>query len=356
MKKGMQLLLVLVMVVSILGMSIVGCAKEEAPAPATPTPATPTLIATMKFTFTAGPPHPEYDTFVNFKQRVEEQSGGRIKIDLYPSASLVKEARALDSAMEGVADLAQFFDSKFPDRLPLAGVWALPPIWSTSQEATRWQSELLDEFFKEEAEKLGVHTVFRYQQPSCLLFLRSTEAYGLEDIKGLSIRSVSPLFTECLTALDTLAIHVPFTEIYDALQKGMIEGAAGFATNVYTFKWQETGKPGYIINMGGLNSGSCSVQMNQDVYDSLPSDLQEIINEAGREGSLAHSKVLDGVEATNLEKIVDYGATFIQWDDAEIKRVRERLAPMWDDWANEMDSQGLPGSELAAAVRALAGM
>ncbi|MFC1916917.1 TRAP transporter substrate-binding protein [Chloroflexota bacterium] len=364
MGKGVKIVLAVVMIVSVMGLGVTGCAKEVAPTtpttPTTPTPAKPAPTApapvkpiTLKYAWPIGTTHYLYPGVAGFKKEIEEKSGGRYKIDVYPAQSLVKVAAGIDSLRTGICDILGTCSSWHPGVFTMDNIYAIPGLVQSGVQATALRNELFNEFNKPQWDKAGVTEVGGRNQPPSEVFSKSKPLYTIEDFKGLSIRTVFQPQAKLMSNLDALPVNMPSVDLYEAMSKGVVDAACFYASSVVQENIYETGKPGCYVIIGGVGSGPYQTFMNKEYFENMPNADQQMFMDAGYEWNTVWVPLTeDAASVDAVEFMMDYGIQVIWWSDAEMARLnKEYKEPLYGEWADEMDADGWPGSAMVAKLQ-----
>jgi len=86
--------------------------------------------------------------------------------------------------------------------------------------------------------------------------------------------------------------------------------------------------------------------INLDTWNSLPPDIQNLIDEIGAEMPKVGAEMYAADDEMWLSKMKEEGMTFTTWSEAEATKAREMVLPLWDKWAEDMTANGLPGTEI----------
>ncbi|HEY5790869.1 MAG TPA: TRAP transporter substrate-binding protein, partial [Gammaproteobacteria bacterium] len=158
-------------------------------------------------------------------EKVEKDSGGRIKVELYPSMQLGGKPPALfDQVKDGVVDIVWTLPGYTPGRFPKTEVFELPFLPSVSAEATSraawdyYDANLRDEF-------KDVHIVAVHVHGPGLLHLKKG-VHKLEDMQGLKVRGPTRLANKLIERLGATPVGMPVPAVPEALSKGVIDGTA----------------------------------------------------------------------------------------------------------------------------------
>lgn len=286
-------------------------------------------------------------------QQVEEQSGGRLKFELYPAMQLGGAPPTLyDQAKDGVVDVIWTVLGYTPGRFPKSEVFELPFLM-TNGEATSVafhqyvEANAMDEYAG--VKLLCVHA----HGPG--LFHTVDPVTKLEDLKGMKIRGGSRIINDMLTRLGAEPVGMPVPQVSEALSKGVITGT--------TIPWEVTPslKVAELVKnhtgfsgKHGLYTQTFGFTMNLDRYNSLPDDLKAIIDaNSGIETARKFGQAMDEGDRIGLKIAQDLGNNIVTLDEAETARWKEASRPTIDQWYADMQAAGVDGKALHEAAMAL---
>jgi len=285
---------------------------------------------------------------------VEAESGGRIRIEHYPSMQLGGAPPALyDQARDGVVDIVWTVLGYTPGRFPRAEAFELPFMVTTAEATSRAfdayaRAYAMDEFA--EVRPLVFHT----HGPG-LLHVRGAGVTRLEDMKGLTLRGPTRIVTGMLGDLGATAVGMPVPAVPEALSKGVIDGVA--------IPWEVTLplKVAELVSTHtelsgdrGLYTATFILAMNKDSYNALPDDLKAVIDRhSGAETAALFGRAMDEVDVIGRARAVAAGNTVIVLDAAEVARWRAASAGVVDRWLAEIAARGIDGAALLQATQAL---
>jgi len=178
----------------------------------------------------------------------------------------------------------------------------------------------------------------------------------LEDLKGLKIRVSGGPPTDQMRALGGVPMLLPQPDTYDALDKGVIDGAAASWEAMYGFRFYEVASNYTIVPMSGVYF---SMVMNKQKWNSLPKDIQDaIMSVSGLEGSKAMGKGAYDSAVPIVEKAIadgKYAANRYVIPPDELARWRKIGGePIWEDWIKKMEGKGhAQAREMLKAVQDL---
>lgn len=278
--------------------------------------------------------------------KIEEASEGRIKIDRYPSMQLGgKPPELMDQAIDGVADIVWTVVGYTPGRYPSTEVFELPFMMTDARAVSRAYWEMFDTHMKDTEFKdlkiLGtwvhgpgmIHTTDPVSTP--------------DDMRGMKIRGGSRSVNALLTELGATPVGMPVPAVPEGLSKGVIDGttipwevtAALKVPELVTNHTEFTGKALYTLTF--------VLAMNKPKFDSLPADLQQIIDDnSGLEFSVFAGGTQADADGPSREMALDMGNNVITLDAAQTAVWRERAQPIYDNWLADMSDKGIDGQAL----------
>jgi len=280
-------------------------------------------------------------------EKVESESGGRIKVEHYPSMQLGGAPPALfDQAREGVVDLVWTVLGYTPGRFPKSEAFELPFMVTTAEATSRAFHEYvlanaMDEF-------KDVHPIVLHTHGPGLLHVRGKGVHRLEDMTGLKIRTPTRIAAGMLSNFGATPVGMPVPAVPEALSKGVIDGVA--------IPWEITLplKISELVNTHtgfsgshGLYASTFIFAMNRSSYDALPEDLKKVIDaNSGPDVAALFGRAMDEVDVIGRDVAVKAGNELIMLDAAETARWREVAQKTTDDWIAEMNGKGIDGAAL----------
>jgi len=166
---------------------------------------------------------------------------------------------------------------------------------------------------------------------------------NLEELRGMKVRSTG-FSAKVAAALGASPVAMPQTESYEALRTGIVEGILNPIEAMKGWKIGEVVK--YTIeNYGSAYSTSFFVVMNKSKWNSLPPDIQKIIEGINEEWMEKQGKQWDAIDKEGREFMTQRGNKFITLTKAEDKRWAEKVRPVIDEDEKELKTKNLPGEE-----------
>jgi TRAP-type C4-dicarboxylate transport system substrate-binding protein len=286
-------------------------------------------------------------------KKVESESKGQIKVELYPSMQLGGTPPQLfDQVKDGVADIVWTLPGYTAGRFPKTEAFELPFIAGnaeqSSQAAWEFYEKHLQDTFKD-VKIIAVHT----HGPG-LIHAKGNGVRKLDDLKGLKVRAPTRIINELLKTLGATPVGMPVPAMPEALSKGVIDGTV--------VPWEVTTplRVAELVNTHTDFSGNRSFYvsffvfaMNKAKYDGLSPELKKVIDaNSGLATSKWVGKVMDEGDAPGLEAAKKRNNTIVTLDAAETARWRTASQPVIDAWIKDMDGKGMNGKQLVDDARA----
>lgn len=305
-------------------------------------------------TLTFGHPFPATDPIqVNvwepWVEEIREASDGTINIEIHAGGALAPPPQVYENVVAGAQDLGWTLPGYTPGRFPITQIIEAPFAFPNAVEGTEVAWALWEEFDAFQAEYDDVKLLALWAMDTGDLFTRDRPVERLEDLEGLTIRSPAPLQSEALEAMGATAVNMSAPEIYDALERGVIDGykLANSATRVF-----DLGPTTAYRTVCNCYTGAFVLVLNQQTWDSLSPAQQQVLTEhSGRDLALRlareHVAMADEVEASYWP---ENGVESIELSDEEFARWRAAVQPVLDQWIAEREAEGVPGQEMVDRV------
>ena len=288
------------------------------------------------------PTSPQSVVIDEFCKEVEKRTGGRIKIDHYTGGSLLKPSAVFEGVINRVADIGYSHVYYTPGKMPVTEVVGLPlgypSVWVSSH--VLW--DFYQEFRPKEFEPVRVLWM-QTSSPSAVLTTKKP-VQKLEDLKGLTLRAPG-LAGEVVKALGATPAPTPMPEVYDALQKGVLDGDVsnfetlrsfrlGEVVKHVTFIWQVNHPfPFYLI-------------MNKQSYEQIPSDLRTIFDQVVGEYLEIFILRWNANEFEGMKFAKEKGVKFYSLSPTEAQRWVEAVKPVIDVYVKRMVEKGFSEKEV----------
>ena len=276
-------------------------------------------------------------------KQVEAATKGRVKLEVYPSQTLVKGIDMWKAASAGTIDIGWCVQSYWPDLTPLSEVISLPALPMKSAEqgsAVLWK--LYEKFPAIQKEYGAVQPLLLYSATPFFLLSSKKVVKTLEDLKGLKVRIVGVPATEQFKAYGAVPTPMPMPDVYQALDKGVVDSAGVPWEATLAFRLYEVAKN---ITIAPLPSVYFSLCANRKKMESLPKEvLEQIMSVSGLEGAKFWGRnFFDTAEQAVMEKAKESKIELARYDLPTDERTRwTKLGgePIWEEWVKKMEAKG----------------
>ncbi|GAB5439453.1 TRAP transporter substrate-binding protein [Falsiruegeria mediterranea] len=284
---------------------------------------------------------------------VEKDSGGRIKVERYPSMQLGgKPPELMDQAIDGVADIIWTVVGYTPGRFPSTEVFELPFMMTDARAMSRAYWEMFEKHMKD-TEFKDVHILGTWVHGPGLIHT-ADPVESPDDLQGMKIRGGSRSVNSLLTKLGATPVGMPVPAVPEGLSKGVIDGT--------TIPWEVTAAlkvPELVENHTeftgkALYTLTFVLAMNKPKYESLPDDLKKVIDDnSGLEFSVFAGGTMADADGPSRVIAEDLGNNIITLDADQTAEWQALAMPIYDEWIADMESKGKDGNALIEEAQML---
>lgn len=288
-------------------------------------------------------------------EKVEKESGGRIKFEAYPAMQLGgTPVQLYDQARDGVVDIVWTLPGNTAGRFPRIEVFELPFMMNSAEATSKayweyFQTQCPDEFKETQVIALHVHGPGMFHTANKAI----TKA---ADLKGMKVRGPTRQVTKMLAALGAIPVGMPLPGIPDALSKGTIEGCVIPWEVVPSVKVNELCKFHSEFAAGGpaLYTTTFVMAMNKPKYEGLAPDLKKVIDaNSGMATSALLGKTQQSNDAIGRKSATDRNNAIHTFTAAEAQEFIRLSSAIDDAWVADMDKRGFAGKALLDSAKAL---
>ena len=287
-------------------------------------------------------------------KQVEENSGGKVAIEIYPAMTLGgRPPELINQVRDGVVDLVWTVNGYTPGLFPRSEVFELPGVHTNDTAATNqalmdlYESDLKDEY-------KGVEVMFLHVHAGQGIHMTDTEVRSPADLEGKKIRIPTRTGAWVIEALGASPVAMPVPELPPALQKGVIDGALIPWEIIPPLKIQEQTE--YQIEGADkerFGTTVFQVSMNKDRWDSLPDDVKQAFRDAsGKEWVKQVGDIWAGADDFGIGLATKAGNTHITLTPEETAAFNQALEPVVTRWVEEVSEKGIDGADLVDKAKA----
>ena len=265
---------------------------------------------------------------------LEERTNGQLILEVssFPELGLAGPD-TLQLVSEGTLSMANIYTGYVAGELPaieVQSLWGIYPDWETMYYSLTDMHRLLEDMVARETGG-GIVVNHNWYSGNDQFFFSKKPLRTLEDFDGLKTRSHAAALSDWINGMGADAQFIAFSEVYTALERGIIDAGVTGSTPGYGQRWYEVA--GYLN--GPLKSLlSTNNIVNAEVWDSIPADLQQIFIEEGTKSELEQLRLTSIQNVTGVQKNIDAGMELVEFtpelaDYSLNVAVMEHVVPGW---------------------------
>ncbi|PTT91608.1 C4-dicarboxylate ABC transporter [Pelomonas sp. HMWF004] len=305
----------------------------------------------IKFSHVVAPDTPKGKGAQRFKELAEQRTGGRVKVELYPNSQLYKDKEELEALQLGSVQMLAPSLAKFgPLGVKEFEVFDLPYLFKdTDAFRAVTEGQLGADLFKK-LEPKGIKGL-AYWDNGFHIMSANKPLKNVADFKGMKMRIQSSKVLDAqMRALGAIPQVMAFSELYQALQSGVVDGTEGVPSNFYTQKIFEVQKHMTLSNHGHL---AYALIVNKKFWDGLPADVRTQLESAVKDSATYANAIASTENGRALEGIKASGKTAIYMPTpAETLEWKKALMPVHKEMESRVGKATIEAAYKAAAFTA----
>jgi TRAP-type transport system periplasmic protein len=296
-------------------------------------------------------PHGQF--LAPWARQVEAQSGGHIRIDIFPAMQLGgAPAQLFDQARDGVADIVWAAPRETPGRFPKIELFELPFVPS--------RRALVNSMAIEDYAHDNLIDEFREIHPICFscsdrgVIHTNKPIHTVEDIRGLRLHVQTRFTGEAMGALGALAVPMPSEQLPLAITRHVVDGCVDPWDMVPALKLSDLLKAHTEFAESSLSTTTFVLAMNKAAYDRLPRDLKTVIDGNSGQPAAGMAGTMWDLKAAAVADVVSQrGDPVVTLLPEAVAHWRKVTAPVIESWLKEMKAHKIDGGKLLASAGAL---
>ncbi|MBI3286302.1 MAG: TRAP transporter substrate-binding protein [Burkholderiales bacterium] len=300
----------------------------------------------IKFSHVVASDTPKGKAAERFKELAEKNTNGRVKVELYPNSTLYKDKEELEALQLGAVQMLAPSLAKFgPLGVKEFEVFDLPFIFPSKEVLYQVTEGPVGKSLLQKLEPKGIIGL-AYWDNGFKVMSANKPLHKPADFRGMKMRIQSSKVLDAqMRALGANPQVLAFSEVYQALQTGVVDGTENPPSNMYTQKMHEVQKHVTVSNHGYLGY---AVIVNKKFWDNLPADIRKQLEAAMKTSTSYANAIADQENSRAMDAIRKSGKTTIyQLTAPEQAEWRKALLPV------QTDMEGRIGKDLIASIRKL---
>ena len=289
----------------------------------------------IKFSHVVADKTPKGQGALKFKELVEKKFPGRVQVQVFPSSQLFGDAKELEALLLGDVQIIAPSLSKFDRYTKKIQLFDLPFLFDDMAAVDHFQSGPQGKALLESMIGRGFRGLSYWHNGMKQLSDNKDKLTRPEDVKGLKFRiQASDVLEAQFRALGANPQKMAFSEVYQALQTGVVDGQENTWSNIYSQKFFEVQKTIAETNHGVIDY---MVVTNAKWWDALPADIRKGLSEAMAEATLHANKLADDFNQEDRKKIAEAGKAKIQkLTKDDIAAWRKAMEPVWKKFEGDI--------------------
>ena len=292
----------------------------------------------IKFSHVVAPNTPKGKGADKFKELAEKYTNGKVKVEVYPNSTLYKDKEELEALQLGAVQMLAPSNSKFgPIGIKDFEVFDLPFLLPNEAALHKVTEGPIGKAMLKKLDTKGM-VGLAYWDNGFKEMSANKPLRVPADYKGLKFRIQSSKVLEAqFRALGAIPQVMAFSEVYQALQTGVVDGQENTPSNMYTQKFHEVQKYTTLTNHGYIGY---VVVVNKNFWEGLPADVRGQLEKAMNEATVYANKISETENAEALEEIKKSGKTQILIPTAaEMAEMQKAMDPLYAEMASRVGKQ-----------------
>jgi len=289
----------------------------------------------LKFSHVVASDTPKGKAADKFKELAEKYTDGKVKVEVYPNSTLYKDKEELEALQLGAVQMLAPSNSKFgPIGIKEFEVFDLPYILPDLNALRKVTDGPLGAKLLQKLDSKGM-TGLAYWDNGFKQMSANKKLVAPSDYKGLKFRIQSSKVLEAqFRALGAIPQVMAFSDVYQALQTGVVDGQENTWSNIYTQKMHEVQKYAVVTNHGYIGY---VVVVNKKFWDGLPADIRDQLTKAMKEATDYGNNLSVKENEDALEQIKKAGKTeIITLTPEQNEAMRQAMMPVYKEVASRV--------------------
>ncbi|WP_368505750.1 TRAP transporter substrate-binding protein DctP [Alkalihalophilus sp. As8PL] len=280
------------------------------------------------------PPEEAYSLgFEAYAEAVEEATDGQIQFEIYGNGALGGERELLEGVQLQNLDMSVITTGVVTNFVPDVTAIEFPFLFRDLDHAYNTLDGEIGQELLDKMSDAGLKGIAFWENGQRHIANNQHPVLTPDDLKGLKMRTIeSDILLDTYSALGTNATPMAFPEVYGGLQQGVIDGSdfsygVIWSTNVYEQVDHFT--------EAGLYYASATLLMNDDLYTSLPEDIQETIITLGKEFAQTQREISQGLEEEQKQQLLDNGIEIVSAEELDLEAFRQQVEPVYEKYEEQ---------------------
>ncbi len=275
-------------------------------------------------------------------KEVERVTNGRVNVVISPQQSSINPREVWESVKTGLTDIAWIPSTYFQIQFELLSLLTLPAVVTSGKQGSLTAWHLYQKFSEIQKQTSGVKVLCVCTSDPYPFFTNNIQIKSLDDLKGMTVRGAGHVL-EAVALAGGRPVFIPTTDVYAALQTGVIDCIVTSTISLLQYGFYE------VASYCTYLPSTCSffmLVMNQEVWNSLPGDIQKAIEDvSGEKQTIRYGNdVFDQarVALPSIAKTRGHPISEFTLPASEVEKwISLASVPVWKSWVTRMESKGI---------------
>lgn len=273
----------------------------------------------------------------HFAKLVKDRSNGEIEIKVYPSSQLGNQRDLVEGLGLGTVDMTLTGTAVLGNFVPEVAVFDLPFIFRDVNHAYKALDTVGMEL-AQKGEKNGMIPLAIWENGVRHMTNNKRPIKGPEDMKGLKVRVMEqPVYIDMMKSVGASPTPMAMSELYTALQKGVIDGQENPLGHIATKKFNEVQK---YLSLTGHTYASEPLLISKQAWNKLTPEQQNLVRQAAIDTRDWERQLCRDLEGKFLQQIKDAGTTEIN-DDVDKEAFAKATKGAWDNYIKRFGDKNI---------------
>ncbi|MGA8291091.1 MAG: TRAP transporter substrate-binding protein [Rhodoplanes sp.] len=296
----------------------------------------------IKFSHVVADGTPKGQAAIKFKEAAEKLLPGKVKVEVYPNSQLFGDAKEVEAVLLGDVHFIAPSLSKFEKFTKVLQVYDLPFLFADIQAVDKFQDGKVGQDMLKSMEKKGLLGL-NYWHNGLKQLSANKPLLVPDDAKGVKFRvQSSDVLVSQFQAVGANPQKLAFSEVYQALQTGAVDGQENTWSNAYSQKYQEVQSDFTESNHGIIDY---MVVTNAKWWNGLSPEIREGLTKAMKEATEVNNKVADDLNKDARAKIAASKAKIHQLTPEQRKKWQQAMEPVWKKFEKEIGADVIDAAQ-----------
>ena len=282
-------------------------------------------VKTIKFANQNNAGHPIVQGMEKFKEIVEKNSGGKLKVNIFPGGTLGSDQANVSAIQGGSLEMASMNSGIFASQVKEFAIYDFPFMFASTKEADAVVDGAFGKKMHAKLEEKGLIGLAYYELGFRHLTNGKRAINKVSDIEGLKLRVIpNPINVDWVKALGANPTPLPWPEVYAALEQGAVDGQENPIPTINSAKLYEVQKH---MALTAHQYNPQSVIISKKFWDALSAAEKKVVADAATESAKFQRETARNLEASLLANLKKNGMQVTQLPESEMAILRDKMRP-----------------------------